>query len=170
MKYLMELIDSCPENRRISHEQYSAFLGSFQALLKMNPFVLAEDGLTRSEIMLLYQAMEFSRDIGGDITVAEAAKCLEVSMPAVSRTLRSLSEKGFIERNFNENDRRSVRIVVTESGKNALERFLKTVFSVLDKAMEEFTDDELMKIIELHGRFVKAIKKAAKSERSKDNA
>lgn len=170
MKYLMELIGRCPEYHRISHEQYSAFLGSFQSLLKMNPFILAEDGLTRSEIMLIYQAMEFSHDTGGNITVAEAAKCLGVSMPSVSRTLRSLSEKGYIERNFNENDRRSVRIIVTESGKNALERFLKTVFSVLDKAMEEFSDDEFLKIIELHGRFVKAIKKAVSSERGTDNA
>lgn len=170
MKYLMELIDSYPKNRRISHEQYSAFLGSFQTLLKMNPFILAEDGLTRSEIMLIYQAMEFSRDTGGDITVAEAAKCLEVSMPSVSRTLRSLSEKGYIERNFNENDRRSVRIVVTESGKNALERFLKMIFSMLDKAMDEFTDDELLEIIELQGRFVKAINKTVSTERGTDNA
>lgn len=170
MKYLMELIDSCPRNRGISREQYGAFLDNFQNMLRMNPFALAEDGLTRSEIMLLYWAMEFSCETGGSITVAEMAKCLEVSMPSVSRTLRALSEKGYIKRNFDESDRRSVRIMVTDSGRTALEHFLKKVFSVLDKAMDEFTDDERLRMIELHGRFVSAIKKAVSSERGTDNA
>ena len=46
----------------------------------------------------------------------------------------------------------------------SLDDFIKSVVSIIDTAMEEFTDEELSSMIEYHGRFVNALTKATKGE------
>lgn len=86
---------------------------------------------------------------------------LGVSAPSVSRTLKNLEEKGLIERDLDKNDRRSVRIIVTETGERRVNSVLNYVFTTMDKALGEFTREELTVMVELHEKLVRSIEKAA---------
>lgn len=152
--------------KRVSAEKYAQFLEYFQHSISINPSQLIGDSACQSEIMLLYRALDHYYDCGENISVAEAAKQLDVSMPFVSKTLKSLAEKGYVERVSDENDRRSIRISVTTDGEALINKFFKKVFSVLNTAMSEFTHDEIESMIDLYGRIINAIANAVTSERS----
>ena len=154
MRYIQSLLTPC---ERLTKDSYENFLGNLQRLMSLDPIARSGSELSNSEIMLLYAAMDFRGENGENICAAPAAKRLGVSAPAISRTLRGLSKKGYVKRVSDSADRRNVRIEVTESGERELSRVLKYVFSVLDNAMKEFSDEELAQMVELHGRFVGAV-------------
>lgn len=162
MKYLLNFFEKelCPE-KRVSAEKYAQFLEYFQQSIGMNPARLIGDIACQSEIMLLYRALDYSYDNNVNISVAEAAKQLDVSMPFVSKTLKSLAEKGYVERISDENDRRSIRISVTRNGEALINKFFIKVFSVLNTAMSEFTREEIESMIDMYGRIVNAVANAA---------
>lgn len=159
MSYLTQFAERCGSlsGGRVSGEKYDVLLNGLVRLMEIKHTALSECGARQSEMMLLFTALDYSSEHGEHITVAETAKQLNVSMPSVSRSLKSLSEKGLIERDLNENDRRSVRIIVTKSGEEKLQGLLRHVYSTLDRALEVFSDEELSQMIELHNRFVNSL-------------
>lgn len=167
MKYLQSFFENelCPE-KRVSEEKYGQFLESFQRSLNFNPASLLGGCASQSELMLLYRALDYRCDKEENMTAAEAAKDLGVSAPSISRTLKSLAEKGYVERISDENDRRSVRISVTSDGEALINSFFIKVFSVLDTAMSGFSTAETESMIDLYGRIINAIASAIRSDTS----
>ncbi|MCM1165389.1 MAG: MarR family transcriptional regulator [Ruminococcus sp.] len=168
MKYLTELLESGEMfgEKRVPCELYGKLLRDMQRHMALCRAIISSDCASQSEIILIHCALDYAEENGGEnITVAQAAKNLGASLPSVSRTLRSLSQKGFVERYSDPNDRRTVRIRVTEQGENELKRLLRRIFSVFDGAMRGFSDEEISTMIELHGRFVEATSKIIASER-----
>lgn len=158
MNYIMNFFENelCPE-KRVSAEKYAQFLESFQRSLNFNPASLLGDCASQSELILLYRALDYRCDKDENMTVTEAAKDLGVSAPSISRTLKSLAEKGYVERVSDENDRRCIRISVTPDGEALVNKFFIKVFSVLNTAMNEFTREEIGSLIDLYGRIINAI-------------
>ncbi len=159
MSYLAQFAERCGSlaGGRISGEKFDAFLNGLVKLMDIKQTAFSMCGASHSEAMILYTALDYAAENGKNITVAETARRLNVSMPSVSRSLKALSEKGLIERDLNENDRRSVRIIVTKAGEEKLQGLLKRVYSTFDKTLEVFSDGELARMIELHNRFVNAL-------------
>lgn len=111
-------------------------------------------GMTPTEFSVLCCADGYPKKNGGrTATVADIAAPLRVSVPAVSRTLRTLQEKGWIERAVDENDRRSVRVTVTPAGKAALNEDMKRVISSMNRIMSVFTEEEVRTVAELYDKF-----------------
>lgn len=54
--------------------------------------------------------------------ISDLCQSAEVSKPAISRALRDLEEKGYIERINSKRDRRNVYVNLTEPGENVLHR------------------------------------------------
>lgn len=155
--------------RRVSREKYISFLDSLTRLMNVKQPALSECGVCQSEVILMFAALDYADDNGENITVAEAARRLGVSMPAVSRSLKGLSEKGLVKRDHDKNDHRSVRIVVTETGEDKIRGFLRYAFATLDKALSVFSDKELVQMIELQERFVNSLINTLKGEKYAGN-
>lgn len=172
MKYLTYLLEHSDilNGRRISSGEYGRLLGDMQRLMSLGHQIVSGGCLSQSELVLAHCALDHVREYGENITVARAAKKLGVPMPSVSRTLRSLTEKGFVERYNDPADRRAVRIRVTGKGEEELKRVLGKIFSAFDKALFDFTDDEISMMIDLHGRFTDSICRAINEGRTTDNA
>lgn len=163
MSYLTQLLEGNEilGEKRVSSELYGQLLGNMQRLMTLSPYITTCGCANQSELVLVHCALNYVQENDGEnITVAQAAKRLGVPMPSVSRTLKALSQKGFIERYSDPDDRRAVRIKVTEAGENELKKHLKCIFSIFDKAMFGFSDEEIKMMIKLHSRFVEAISKA----------
>lgn len=170
MNYLTQLLESGEilGEKRVSGELYGRLLGDMQRVMSLPSAILAGGCASQSELIVVHCALNYANENGGgNITVAQAAKRLGIPVPSVSRSLRSLSQKGFIERYSDPADRRTVRIKVTEAGEDELKRLLGRVFSVFDKAMCDFSDDEIKTMIELHGRFVNAVTNAVAGKGNK---
>lgn len=150
--------EGCPDIfARISHEEYTKLLKSIQTMCGMN-LSAAFSEMTMGELALSQLSAAYPAEHGGEyITVANAAQLLGVSVPAVSRTLKNLQGKGYINRHVDESDRRSVRISVTESGRQALQSCMQQSIELLGEALEQFTDEELHQMIDLHQRFTESM-------------
>ncbi len=123
------------------------------------------NGMTASEFSVVCCAADYPEKHGElTATVAEIAAEMSVSVPAVSRTLRSLQEKGFITRQVDENDRRSIRVEVTPEGKEILEENLQRITIATNRIMSVFTEDEIRTIAELYGKFAAAMERQINSD------
>lgn len=89
--------------------------------------------------------------------VADIAAMLGVSVPSVSRTLRGLQSKKWIDRQINEADRRSVQVTITPAGREILDKNMQRIVSKLNSVMSVFSEDEIRTISELYGKFAAAI-------------
>lgn len=62
------------------------------------------------------------RQLGDKANVSDMARSMMVSPPAISRTLRQLREKGYVDSRTYEHDRRNTYVVMTPQGRDALSR------------------------------------------------
>ena len=56
----------------------------------------------------------------GKITISELAKKTNVLPSAISRTIRGLEDKGYVERTINKNDRRNTYVEMTDRGNKSI--------------------------------------------------
>ncbi len=154
--------------KRISREEYESLLESIHRSADIDLFSAVTD-LTPGELSLVHSAAVYPEKNNGElITVAQAASQLNVSAPAVSRTLKNLESKGYITRNTDPSDRRSVRISVTESGYSAVSRHISETLSILNKTLESFTDEEIKTMVQLHCKFTNNLRNTI-SDRKNQN-
>ncbi len=151
-----EVSRSLKNSSRLSPEQCGELLASIQKFACID-FSVFFDGMSHSEMTLAYCAQGYEEQHGNAITVNEAAAALHISVPAVSRTLRGLSECGILERKSDENDRRSVRIHVTDKGRELLAKNIANCIEAVDSAMKPFSEEELAAMISLHAKFTAAL-------------
>lgn len=138
-------------------EVCSGILRSMERLSRVKPDDVIT-GMTPSEFSVLWCAEQIPKKNGGAAaTVAGIAAQLGVSVPAVSRTLRSLQEKDWIERAIDEDDRRSVRVTVTERGSDILRENTSRVVAALNRVLSVFTEDEMRTIARLYGKFASSM-------------
>lgn len=141
---------------RLSAEDYARFLKSVQRMNSLNLSGVFQE-VTPSEMSLIYAAEEYAQKNGGAlISVAEAASKLQVSVPAVSRTLNSLEGKQLIERRCDERDRRSVKLFVTEKGRRVHDENARLFVTLINKVLAHFSDEELGAMVDLHCKLTQA--------------
>src|ERR1044072_1204679 len=82
--------------------------------------VVDELGLSFSQVKML-----FLLEDGGEHSVKEIAGALDLSLPAVSRAIDGLIEKGYVTRRESETDRRSRIVTLTEHGQQAVSSIIQ---------------------------------------------
>lgn len=96
-------------------------------------------GVSHSEFCTMNIIIE--SDSSDGIAVSAIAAALDVTPPAVSRMLKSLEERGLIERHVNAFNRRSTMVRLTENGEKLLdvahERFIGMMHCISDKMGSE---------------------------------
>lgn len=112
------------DNKKLVVQKIMKCLAEFRRLHKHKSPIC---NLTHSEMMLLFCVKNYieTHDIG--VKTSELSNILNVASPTITQQINSLERRGFVERNVDKEDRRAVRIRVTEEGEE-----------VLKKASEEF--------------------------------
>lgn len=122
--------------------------------------------ISHSEFFLLNIIM----DRNNDITVSEIAAELEVTPPAVSRSLKSLESRGLIKRETNLINRRNTMVRLTETGQKFLEmsrRQMDMVMQYVEEKMGEERKNQLCLLLEEMTKIIEQYA-AEKGERSDD--
>ena len=89
---------------------------------------------------------------GQEMKQEQLVEQLDVSKPAVSRTVHSLEEKGYVTRQRDPDDRRAYRIRLTDSAVEigpAVEEIYNRVYTL---AMQGISQEELSGFLRLFGR------------------
>lgn len=104
--------------------------------------------MSPAEFILIASFTAYEKENEGKhITVNELASNINVSVPAVSRTLKNLEERHLIQRITNQDCRRNTFVVISEKGKKLFESNKEKITCILDKAMDALTLDEIQAAI-----------------------
>lgn len=110
-------------------------------------------GCKPSEIRVLF-CIKHGAKAGVPMKVSEISKMMHVTSPTITQLLNSLEPNGFIERQVDPEDRRSVGIKLTEKGEWVTERawegFLTALQGLIDYLGEEDSErltDLLFKVL-----------------------
>lgn len=107
------------------------------------------DGISHSEFALMNIIFDNSTDDG--ITVSRIAEIMDITPPAVSRTLKSLDGKGLIKRSANVLNRRSTMVALTENGKKVLNLAQENLLGLMDYIREKMGSERVNEFNVLFG-------------------
>jgi DNA-binding MarR family transcriptional regulator len=86
--------------------------------------------------------MLFLLEDGGEHSVKEIATHLGLSLPAASRAVDGLIQRGYVTRRESAQDRRSRLIALTDDGREVVERVLRARLKTLEAFADELTPEE----------------------------
>ena len=103
--------------------------------------------MTKMDSMTLMAIAQFNCNEERKITTSGLAERMQVQPSAISRTLRNLEEKGFIERTINKADRRNTYVELTEQGNVVLKECKNTVDELLEAVFSKMQREDMERLI-----------------------
>ncbi len=99
---------------------------------------LGELDLSMTQVKLLYCL----DDPEHELSLGDLAGDLSLSLPAASRAIDALQQRGYVERREDEQDRRMKRVRITDAGTDALRRLNRTRLAQLEEFAATMTEAE----------------------------
>jgi DNA-binding MarR family transcriptional regulator len=107
------------------------------------------DGLTRSEYELLVMLVMNLDNASKALTVTEISNLLQITPAGVTHLINPLEEAGYIERLQDRNDRRIVRIGLTDKGSRVAEALISEVQENLIGLVNHLGEEDSKTLIRL---------------------
>ena len=126
------------------------------------PISVFLEEISPGEFMLIASFLAYEKECGNNITVNELASRMEVTVPAVSRTLRKLEERGLINRVTGEECKRNTFVVISDKGRRLFDENKETVEYMVSKLISALTPEEIENSIAFHKKITALIDKECK--------
>ena len=99
---------------------------------------LGELDLSMTQVKLLYALDDPEREL----SLKDLGEELNLSLPAVSRAIDALNERGYVDRREHEQDRRMKRVRITSAGTGAIAQLNRTRLAQLEEFAATMTEPE----------------------------
>jgi DNA-binding MarR family transcriptional regulator len=131
----------------------------FEAAHRFKQLNIAEkmNLIPQSEMMAMKVIQKLSAE-GKKYGVSEIAKYLSISPPAISRTIKKLREKQYVECLTDETDRRNTYIQISEKGYAALEADSAKVRNFMQSALSHLKKEEIDQFYDLFNKIYVSMK------------
>ena len=110
-------------------------------------------GLRKSEFVMLEIIERENGNREQGVLASDIAKRLRITAPAVSKMLRSMEEKGYVERRVDEKDRRNTRVSITPDGKEAEQQVRRQMQEFITGVIERLGEERTKELIHLMNRY-----------------
>ncbi len=128
-------------------ELYGQFFDAMDHIRKIRIGDLFPD-MTKADGMTLMAIRHFNKEKAEDIlTVSELAERLHTQPSAVSRTLKSLEERGMIERTVNRADRRNTYVTLSEYGKKTSAEIERAMGDFAQAVLSRMNKEDLSRLV-----------------------
>lgn len=107
-------------------------------------------GLKPSEIMVLFSIKKTAEPDSPGIKVSDISSCLKVATPTITQLINGLETNGFVKRTMDKEDRRAVRVRLTDEGERVLKKAhnaLSDAFNGLVEYLGEEKSNELAELL-----------------------
>ena len=140
----------------------------FQAMSKFRKLKFSDlfPNISRAEFFTMSMIMDKGEN--GKITISELASKAHVLPPAMSRTIRGLENKGYVERNVNKQDRRNTYVELTDEGKKITLRTRKTMCEFGRAVMDQLDEEEMKRLISYLNHIYVIAEKEIKARKIED--
>lgn len=133
------------------HHEFFELIQKFRSLN-----LLVTLPLPRQDYMVLYAVDCLQKEHPDSCTVSMIAKKMQIPQPAVSRTLRSLENGGYLQREVCRSDRRNTYVSLTDAGKTAVQEADQTLATFHEGIQKRFTKEEAEQLMALLQRLYAA--------------
>lgn len=121
-------------------------------------------GYKPSQIKLLYCLQRASANDGPGLMVSEISRLLHVTSPTVTQLLKELEDNGLIERRNDPNDRRVVRILLSEQGQKVVAKASEATLNKFLGLVEHLGEEESVQLANLLKKSTQYLKQKQESE------
>lgn len=144
----MEATIAVRERSNFVNENARMLFKTFEQFKKLNLASMMPD-LSASENMTLHAIERMNRECEQNNEKAKVSMLacdIHVNPAQVSRTLKSLEERGFIEREISRDDRRITYVSLTEAGKRKYEESSRILNEFTDAVFSKIDDKDLVRL------------------------
>lgn len=128
-------------------ELYGHFFEALESFRRLRIGDLFPD-MSKSDCMTLMSIDYYNqKKTDGVLTVSELAGKMHVKPSAVSRTLKSLEERGLITRMVNQSNRRNTFVEISEEGRKKQQEMKAAIEDVVESVLKRIEEDDLRKLI-----------------------
>ena len=124
-------------------------------------------GLRKSEFVMLEIIERENGNREQGVLASDIAKRLRITAPAVSKMLRSMEEKGYVERRVNEKDRRNTRVSITPDGKEAEQQVRRQMQEFITGVIERLGEDRTKEMILLMNQYTEIMQEENQNRKRK---
>lgn len=110
------------------------------------------EGVMPSYIQYLDAIQSMERQ-GIQVKVSDISDAMNLPRPGVTRTVKEMEKKGYLQKTASEEDGRVTYLTVTEAGKNLFREFDEEYFSGLAPYLSEISDEDADCMIRTIGKF-----------------
>lgn len=128
----------------------------FQAKQLTEQLPVLPDRLSRTHNRILNTIAQLQNRDGGCRT-SDVARFLNITMPSITRTIRDLENKGFVEKTEDENDRRASLVHLTEKGESYYRRYILNFHSSWAEGLSDLSMEDIENFIHVLNRFQQAM-------------
>lgn len=117
-------------------------------------------GVSQREIITLELLAKYMDENSGGIgmSVSDLTSCLGISMPQVSRMLKTLEEKGYIHRIVNDADRRSTYVSITDIGRLKRKCAMDEMDEYIRNVIERMGEDKIREMVRIMNEMIDIMK------------
>ncbi len=90
-----------------------------------------------------YSALTALKNNSNGLMPSELAEATEITRSSMTSLVNNLIKDGLVERKAHENDRRKLKIILTEKGHSLLEDILPVVFNQMQSIFSNYSSDEM---------------------------
>ena len=126
---------------------------------KMMMITSANSGVPFAEYATLMHIFRLSQDddANAGVRVMKIKEYSHVSLPAVSQQLRSLEDKGLVERNTTAEDRRVTLVSLTPAGQKILDHIKIGTDAVIEELVQKVGEANIREYIRLSNQITKTL-------------
>ncbi|WP_068783918.1 MarR family winged helix-turn-helix transcriptional regulator [Paenibacillus phocaensis] len=129
--------------------QALSLLKAFHRFRRLDFSKLTPSALKPSEVRLMFHLLHGMEKEERGVTVSELSAMLEVASPTVTPLVRSLEERGLVLRYNDKEDRRAVRVKLTEQGLDHIRETAKKRSAQVQELVEFLGEEKSQQLIEL---------------------
>ena len=96
---------------------------------------------------------------GQGVRVSDIVRCRKIPAPAVSRSLRTLEQKGYIIRSVDRQDRRNTYVELTEAGTKVFKETEAIMNDFADAVFGQMGDENMKKLNAILRKFLETAEK-----------
>lgn len=122
--------------------------------------------MTQGEFMLLHVIEREQKKQG--IRMTELTKLLGSSKSAMSKSIRGLEEKGYVERRADEKDKRNVYICLSKKGSGVFRQSKIQMHQFMFRVIEVLGEKDMKEFIRLMNRFYDIVKEEKEKTKGMD--
>lgn len=122
---------------------------SFFQFKRMNWQQNPHPGIKHSEMMLLFIIKRSVSPDSPGIKVSEISNLMKVTSPTITQLIKSLESQGLVERKMDEEDRRAVRIKLTDKGEIFIKKAGKAILVSFQGLVDYLGEEKSNELAEL---------------------